>query len=72
MTSVYDDWKKYTLYSSRSKPNVVTQVKTADTDGYYALQLGTDRLKRKIPLKLCVDTLQSSVSPKANSWSLEI
>ena len=41
MTSVYDEsGKNIPCTVVEAKPNVVTQVKTADTDGYYALQFG--------------------------------
>jgi len=48
MTSVYDEsGKNIPCTVVEAKPNVVTQVKTADTDGYYALQLGYGSAKEK-------------------------
>ena len=48
MTSVFDDAGKYVACTVLEvTPNVVTQVKTPDTDGYYALQLATEEAKAK-------------------------
>lgn len=48
MTSVYDEaGKNIPCTVVEAQPNVVTQVKTEDTDGYYALQLGYGTAKEK-------------------------
>jgi len=48
MTSVYDDAGKYVACTViEAGPNVVTQVKTDDADGYFALQLGFEEAKPK-------------------------
>jgi len=48
MTSVYDDAGKYVACTViEAGPNVVTQVKTDDSDGYFALQLGFEEAKLK-------------------------
>lgn len=48
MTSIYDDKGKYIACTViEAGPNVVTQVKTDDSDGYSALQLGFGELKEK-------------------------
>lgn len=48
MTSVYDDAGKYVACTViEAGPNVVTQVKTDDSDGYFALQLGFEEAKPK-------------------------
>ncbi len=48
MTSVYNDAGQYIACTVvEALPNVVTQVKNEDTDGYYALQLGYDETKEK-------------------------
>ncbi len=55
MTSIYDDAGRYIACTVvEAGPNVVTQVKTDDSDGYYALQLGFGAAKEKntsAPLK---------------------
>ncbi|MEP7266007.1 MAG: 50S ribosomal protein L3 [Saprospiraceae bacterium] len=48
MTSIYNDKGKYVACTViEASPNVVTQVKTDDTDGYSALQLGYGEAKEK-------------------------
>lgn len=48
MTSIYDDKGKYVACTViEAGPNVVTQVKTDDSDGYTALQLGFGEAKEK-------------------------
>ncbi|MEM8898012.1 MAG: 50S ribosomal protein L3 [Bacteroidota bacterium] len=48
MTSVFDaDRKNIPCTLIYAEPNVVTQVKTEDTDGYTAVQLGFDEAKEK-------------------------
>jgi large subunit ribosomal protein L3 len=48
MTSIYDDAGKYIACTViEAGPNVVTQVKTDDSDGYYALQLAFGEAKAK-------------------------
>jgi large subunit ribosomal protein L3 len=48
MTSIYDTDGKYIAVTViDASPNVVTQVKTADTDGYSALQLAYGEAKEK-------------------------
>ncbi len=48
MTSVFDGAGKYVACTVLEvTPNVVTQVKTPDTDGYYALQLAAGEAKEK-------------------------
>ncbi len=48
MTSVYNDDGKYVAVTViEAEPNVVTQVKTEDTDNYNALQVGIDKAKVK-------------------------
>ena len=48
MTSVFDSAGKYVACTVvEVAPNVVTQVKTPDTDGYYALQLSSGEAKAK-------------------------
>ena len=48
MTSIYDDKGKYIACTViEAGPNIVTQVKTDDSDGYSALQLGFGELKEK-------------------------
>ena len=48
MTSIYDDAGKYIGCTViEAGPNVVTQVKTDDSDGYYALQLAFGEAKAK-------------------------
>ncbi|MDG1717416.1 MAG: 50S ribosomal protein L3 [Saprospiraceae bacterium] len=67
MTSVYDgSGKNIPCTVVEAKPNVVTQVKTADTDGYYALQLGYGSAKEKNTSKaLRGHYANANVSPKA-------
>ncbi len=48
MTSIYDDNGKYLAVTViEAEPNVVTQVKTEDSDNYNALQVGIDKAKVK-------------------------
>ena len=48
MTSIYDDAGKYIACTViEAGPNVVTQVKTEDSDGYYAMQLAFGEAKPK-------------------------
>lgn len=48
MTSVFtDDGRNVACTVVQAQPNVVTQVKTEDTDGYNALQLGYGEAKAK-------------------------
>jgi large subunit ribosomal protein L3 len=48
MTSVFDNTGKYVACTVvEVAPNIVTQVKTPDTDGYYALQLSAGEAKAK-------------------------
>ena len=48
MTSIFDaDGRNIPCTVVQAGPNVVTQVKNEDTDGYYALQLGFDDKKVK-------------------------
>ncbi|MEL6988092.1 MAG: 50S ribosomal protein L3, partial [Bacteroidota bacterium] len=48
MTSIFaEDGKNISCTVVEAKPNIVTQVKTEDTDGYYALQLGYGDAKVK-------------------------
>ncbi len=48
MTSVFDSAGKYVACTVLEvAPNIVTQVKTMDSDGYYALQLSTGEAKEK-------------------------
>jgi len=48
MTSVYDaDGRNIAVTVIQAGPCVVTQVKTADKDGYTAVQLGFDEKKEK-------------------------
>lgn len=49
MTSIYDDTGKMIAVTViQVEPNVVTQVKTADTDNYEALQLSMGKTKIKM------------------------
>lgn len=67
MTSVYDEsGKNIPCTVVEAKPNLVTQVKTADTDGYYALQLGYGSAKVKNTSKAMLGHYaKSGVSPQA-------
>ena len=67
MTSVYDgSGKNIPCTVVEAKPNVVTQVKTADTDGYYALQLGYGSAKEKNTSKAMLGHYANAdASPKA-------
>lgn len=67
MTSVYDEsGKNIPCTVVEAKPNVVTQVKTADTDGYYALQLGYGSAKEKNTSKAMLGHYaKSGASPQA-------
>ena len=48
MTSIYDDFgRNIACTVIEVKPNVVTQIKTEDTDGYNALQVGFGDAKPK-------------------------
>ncbi len=48
MTSVYNESGQYVACTVvEALPNVVTQVKNEETDGYYALQLGYEERKEK-------------------------
>lgn len=48
MTSIYDDAGKYVACTVvEAGPNVVTQIKTDDSDGYFAMQLGFGEAKPK-------------------------
>ena len=48
MTSIYDDNGKYVAVTViEAEPNIVTQVKTEDTENYNALQVGIDKAKEK-------------------------
>ena len=48
MTSIFsEDGKNIPCTVVEAKPNIVTQVKTEDVDGYYALQLGYGEAKAK-------------------------
>ena len=40
------------------EPNVVTQIKTKDNDGYEAIQLGLKQLKKKVQTNLKLDILK--------------
>lgn len=49
MTQIFDkDGNVVTCTLIQVEPNVVTQIKTADTDGYSAIQLGFDKVKGKV------------------------
>lgn len=50
MTMLFDD-KGHTIVGTiiEVEPNVVTQIKTKDTDGYTAIQLGFEKVKVKDP-----------------------
>lgn len=48
MTSIFDETGKYVACTVLEvAPNIVTQVKTPDSDGYYALQLAAGEAKAK-------------------------
>lgn len=48
MTQLFDDKGNVVICTViQAEPNVVTQIKTDDTDGYVALQLGFDKVKGK-------------------------
>ena len=48
MTSIFDDnGKNIACTLIQTGPNVVTQVKTVETDGYTAIQVGFDEKKEK-------------------------
>ena len=48
MTSIYDSNGKYVAVTViEAEPNIVTQVKTEDTDNYNSLQVGIDKAKVK-------------------------
>lgn len=48
MTSIFDEQgKSIACTVIEAQPNVITQVKTEDTDGYYAIQLGYGEAKEK-------------------------
>ncbi len=48
MTSVFNEAGQYVACTVvEALPNVVTQVKNQESDGYYALQLGYDEIKEK-------------------------
>lgn len=67
MTSVYDETgKNIPCTVVEALPNVVTQIKTADTDGYYAVQLGYGTAKAKNTSKAMIGHLAKSGSdPKS-------
>lgn len=67
MTSVYDEsGKNIPCTVIEAQPNVVTQVKTADSDGYFALQLGYGSAKEKNTSNAMLGHYaKSNTSPKA-------
>lgn len=66
MTSVFDENRKYipcTLILA--EPNVVTQVKTSETDGYEAVQLSFDEAKAKNTTKAQIEHFKKAgTTPK--------
>lgn len=50
MTQLFDDQgRKMVCTVIEVSPNIITQIKTTDTDGYSALQVGCDAIKTKDP-----------------------
>ena len=47
MTSVFDNGKYVAVSVVEAGPCVITQIKTVETDGYYATQLSFDEKKEK-------------------------
>lgn len=67
MTSIYDDNGKYVAVTViEAEPNIVTQVKTEDTENYNALQVGVGKAKEKNTTKPLMGHFK-----KANSGSLK-
>ncbi len=66
MTSIYDaDGKNIACTVIEATPNVVTQVKTEDSDGYYAVQLAAGEAKEKnTPNPLLGHFEKASTTPK--------
>ena len=66
MTSVFDEAGKYVACTVvEVTPNIVTQVKTQDSDGYYALQLAAGEAKAKRTSKAMLGHFESaSTTPK--------
>ncbi len=73
MTQLFDDkGNAIACTVIEAEPNVVTQIKTKETDGYNAIQLGFDKIKTKDPRtiekrvsKPLRDILQSRTSSRA-------
>ncbi len=66
MTSVYDqDGKNVACTVVEVAPNIVTQVKSPDTDGYYAYQLGYGDAKEKhVSQQMLGHFAKAGVTPK--------
>ena len=47
----------------QAEPNVVTQIKTKETDGYNAVQLGFDKVKGKTQYTIDARTRKASARP---------
>ncbi len=67
MTSIFDDQgKNIPCTVVEAGPNVVTQVKNEDTDGYYALQVGFGSKKEKNTSQQLISHFEKAgTSPKA-------
>lgn len=64
MTSVFsEDGTQYSCTAVRVDPNVVTQVKTVDTDGYTSIQLGTGVRKDKHTTKAMKGHFEAAGTP---------
>jgi large subunit ribosomal protein L3 len=65
MTSVYDNGKSTPVTVIEAGPCVITQIKTVDTDGYYATQLAFDEKKEKqTPKALLGHFKKAGTTPK--------
>lgn len=54
MTSVFDNGKYTPVTVIEAGPCVITQIKTQDTDGYYATQVAFDERKEKVTPKAAI------------------
>ena len=62
MTQVFTkDGKLVPVTVISVEPNVVTQIKTTETDGYNAIQIATVDKKEKMLLKLALDMLKKQI-----------
>ena len=73
MTRIFDDQKAVPVTVIKVDPNKVTQVKTADTDGYHAIQITTGVKKRnRITKPAAGHFAKAGVEPGRGLWEFRV